>query len=1071
MTDKQIAKQQHEKAYVEEPFLKQIEGLNWTAYRQEPSGQLRSGSRQVLLDVEVRKKVKELNPWLTDDQLDEVVRGVSGEFHPTSLIDSNEQVLQLLLEGATVQGNEQTGDKSGQKVHLVNFEKPERNSFIAISQFRLHVPGKERPRFPDIVLFLNGIPIVVVECKSPKIADPIGDAIDQICMYANIGEYEGEGLGNPRLFYYNAFTIVTCQDDAKFGTVSTTREEYFYRWMSPYPYDLNDIESITQSSPTCQERLVQGMLNKANLLSLIRTFSIFKFDEKKRKMKIVGRYQQFKAVKKVIHRLLTETDPKRRGGIIWHTQGSGKSLTMVFLVREMYHYKKLQKFKVVFVTDRTDLERQLGGTVKGIGYTVKEAKSITDLRDKLSNDSSDLVMAMIQKFQPTDIERLGAALDDAETLRERREIIESIFPELNASPNILVMIDEAHRSQYKVLGASLEKALPNATRLAFTGTPIEKTENTFGDYIDMYTMRHSIEDGVTLEIIYEGRTTRTDVPTEKREAMDQVFWDVFRDYSPEECQEILLCGSRQAYLESKNVITAKARDMVRHYINHVFRNGFKAQVVCYSREAAVRYKDALDEAFVETIAELEQDGDSKIDLETLKRLKIGVVISGQHKDKDHIAKYTNSNDHDKLTDDFKLPFGSEGKGEPAGYTGFLVVNNMLLTGFDAPVEQVLYIDRVVRDHTLLQAIARVNRVNGEVKTCGFVVDYVGIGHHIKEALEAYQDKEVQEIQQHFRDYTTDLDRLRQSHRDLVALIKGYGIDDWNDLNAFFDLFFDENTRFEVIIAFKNFSNALDRVYPRKEALEFLPDFKRLVLINHEAMKHTRDQRFKRAVVTRKLRDIADEYLEAEGVDTKVEPISILDDQFHADVKKKERKARAQEMIHAIRAYIDEHMDGDPDLMMSYSEMLEHILEEFQANWEMIFQKLEELRKKIRDAYKNEPTYGLDRQRHMPFFRLMNRLVFGSQDLNEQQISLMVNNTKLLVEMIEEEVRLNDFWTNVPAQNKLKGRIQEMILSAQLRRDDDGNELLEVKDLAQKRGEIISECMQLAYSNRKRLRWN
>lgn len=1071
MADKRTDKQQHEREYVEEPFLKQLEGLKWTAYRQEPSGALRSGPRQVILDVEVRKKVKELNPWLTDEQLDQVMRDVSGEFHPTSLIDSNEQVLELLLEGATVQGNKQTGETSGQKVHLINFEKPERNSFIAVSQFRLHVTGKDAARHPDIVLFLNGFPVVVVECKSPKVADPMGDAIDQLCMYANTGEYEGEGTGNPKLFHYNAFTIATSQDDAKFGTVSTTREEYFYRWMSPYPANLNDIDSITQSSPTCQERLVQGMLSRANLLSLIRTFSIFKLDDKKRKIKIVGRYQQFKAVKKVIDRLLTETDPKRRSGIIWHTQGSGKSLTMVFLVREMYHYKKLQKFKVVFVTDRTDLERQLGGTVKGIGYTVKEAKSITDLRDKLSNDSSDLVMAMIQKFQPTDIEKLGAALDDAETPRQRREIIESVFPELNPSPNVLVMIDEAHRSQYKVLGASLEKALPNATRLAFTGTPIEKTENTFGDYIDMYTMRHSIEDGVTLEIIYEGRTTQTDVPAEKREAMDQVFWDVFKEYSPEECQEILHCGSRQAYLESKTVIDAKAQDMVRHYIDHVFRNGFKAQVVCYSREAAVRYKDALDAALTGAIAELEKAGSSRLDLDTLKKLTVGVVISGRHKDKDHIAKYTNGNEHDKLTDDFKLPFGSEVKGQPAGYTGILVVNNMLLTGFDAPVEQVLYIDRVVRDHTLLQAIARVNRVNGEIKTCGFVVDYVGIGHHIKEALEAYEDKEVQEIRQHFRDYTTDLDRLRQAHKDLVTLAKGYGINDWDDLNAFFDLFFDENRRFEFILAFKNFSNALDRVYPRKEALEFLPDFKRLVLINHEALKHTRDQRFRRAVVTRKLRDIADEYLEAEGVDTKVKPISILDDQFHADVTRKDRRARAQEMIHAIRAYIDGNMEADPDLMMSYSQMLELILEEFQANWEMIFQKLEELRKKIREAHKNEPTYGLDRQRHMPFFRLMNRLVFDGKELTEQQISLMVNNTKLLVEMVEDEIRLNDFWTNVPAQNKLRGRIQELILSAQFRRDDDGNELLDVKALAQKRGEIVSECMQLAYGNRKRLRWD
>lgn len=1063
-------KRQHEKEYVEEPLFKQLEELGWTVIRSEKEGELRSSFRHVLLDTELRNKIKELNPWLADAQLEQVVRDVSGEFAPASLIDSNEKALQLLLQGATVQGNEQTGDTTGQKVNLIDFEDDpaKNNSFIAVSQFNLYIPGKEKPRYPDIVLFVNGFPVVVVECKSPRIDDPVLEAIDQLCMYANIGDYDGEGSGNPKLFYYNAFTIATSQDDAKFGTVSTTSERHFYRWMTPYPFDLNDIKSITQSSPTCQERLVQGMLDKESLLSLIRTFSIFTFDDKKRKIKIVGRYQQFKAVKKVISRLLNEDDAKRRGGIIWHTQGSGKSLTMVFLVREMYNYEQLQKFKVVFVTDRADLERQLSGTAQGIGYTVKQVDSIQDLRDKLSNDNSDLVMAMIQKFQPNDIERLGAQLDDCQTQRERQEIIESIFPELNTSPNILVMIDEAHRSQYKVLGASLEKALPNATRLAFTGTPIEKTENTFGDYIDQYTMRNSIEDGVTLQIVYEGRTTQANVPDEKRAEMDQLFWDVFEDYTPEQCRKILSCASRQAYLESKEVIAAKARDMMRHYVGQVFPNGLKAQAVTVSREAAVRYKDALDVALQETIADLEKNNPDGIDLDTLRSLQIGVVISGRHKDKDHIAKYTNEKDHERLIDDFRLPFGSDVKGQLSGYTGFLVVNNMLLTGFDAPLEQVLYIDRIIRDHTLLQAIARVNRVSGDSKTQGFVVDYVGIGNHIKDALDAYQEKDVEEIQRYFRDYTTDLDALRQSHKELMELVKSYGIDDLDDLSAFFDLFFDEDMRFKFIEAFSSFNRALDRVYPRKEALEFLPDFKRLVLINHEALNHTRDDRFKRSVVTKKLRDIADAYLKAEGVDTKVKPISILDEKFLEGLEKKTRKARAQEMVHAIRGYVEEHAEYDPDLMASYSEMLQRILQEFKENWEMIYRKLEELRKKIKRDFDQEPTYGLDRRKHMPFFRMLKRLVFGSQELSEKQISLMVNGTKLLLDIIEEEVRLNDFWSNVPAQNKLRGRIQELILSAQFRKDDDGSDLLDVRELFGKKNEIISECMQLAYSNRRRL---
>ena len=256
----------------------------------------------------------------------------------------------------------------------------------------------------------------------------------------------------------------------------------------------------------------------------------------------------------------------------------------MFMVREMYRHAALASWKVVFVTDRIQLERQLSETSVNVGFTVKVADSIAALKALLRAETSDLVMAMIHKFREADL---------AET-----------FPELNTSPHILVMTDEAHRSQYRLLGANLDRAIPNAARIGYTGTPIDKTERVFGDYIDRYTMRRSMQDGVTLQIVYEGRTHKAEVSD--RAAMDTAFEDVFSDYDLQERLRILGYGSRDAYLEAESTIEAKARDMVDHYLIHVYPNGYKAQVVATSREAAVRYKTHLDTALGAAAAKLAQ---------------------------------------------------------------------------------------------------------------------------------------------------------------------------------------------------------------------------------------------------------------------------------------------------------------------------------------------------------------------------------------------------------------------------------------------------------------------------------
>ncbi|MCT7965000.1 type I restriction endonuclease subunit R [Laspinema sp. D1] len=1026
-----------ERNHVEKPLLDQLAGLGWEILDlergQKPSDSYRETFRQVVLFPVLRSQLQTINPWLEDDQAEEVIKQLTAHFPSNNLLENNGHIFNLLQLNPSVSENRQTGETSP-NVTIIDFERPANNRYIAVCQFKVRILGTENHIIPDIVLFLNGLPVVVIECKSPKTQEPIPEAIDQMMRYSEQRGNKGEG--NPELFYFNQFIIATCRNQAKFGTITTRTEKYFYRWADPYPRTLEDLDHGS-SSPNDQQRLVAGMCDRANLLEIIHNFTLFRVNDKGETLKIVGRYQQFRAVKKAVQRLLNGRTPRERSGIIWHTQGSGKSLTMMFMVRAMYRHPNLSQWKVVFITDRTNLEHQLSDTGKGAGFTVNSANSIAKLKELLRSDSSNLVMGMIHKFQERDLEET--------------------FPELNSSTNILIMIDEAHRSQYSLLAANLDRALPNATRIGYTGTPIDKTEKVFGDYIDKYTMRESIEDKVTLQIVYEGRTQNAEVGD--RAAMDADFQDVFSDYTLSERLKILGYGSRDAYLEAHPIIAAKAKDMVAHYVRQIFPNGYKAQVVATSREAAVRYKQHLDAALVEEIRQLEISNPHNINLERLKRLKTNVVISEGGNDKPDFKPYTNSFTHKTIIKNFKLPFDGKEEGT-TGDIGIIIVNNMLLTGFDAPIEQVLYLDKVIQSHNLLQAIARVNRVAGEGKEKGFVVDYVGIGHYLKRALDSYDDREQREIEETLSFPEEEIRQLETDYRAVMDLLESYGLKDLSDYDAFYDVFYDEEIRFKYIQAFKQLTRSLNLVYPAKAALNYQTNYKALAEINVLASRHFRDTRLSMKGIPEKLCQITDAHLESRGIFQKVKPISILDDKFESEVVTTHRrtKNKAAAIEHALRDHIEIDLDDDPELQASFAAALAEILEQFKDNWEKIYEELEKLRHRLKEA-ENEPTYGLHKKKQMPFFRMLKRECFGETELDDDRIAQSVALTQQVCAVVEQELQLTGFWERVPSRKKLEAEIQKVLLLQEFR---------DIPDLFQNRKQIIAKVMELAEKNNDRI---
>jgi len=535
-----------EKTHVEIPFIEQLKLMGWTCMEGDIDVQYlteRESFRDVLLTGRLKTALKSINlddkgiPWLDDDRIGQVVSSLERIGAP-KLMEANKAAFDLIVNGIPVAGDRHADHDRGKTAKIIDFDHPERNDFLVVNQFRVDVPGGKTFIAPDIVLFVNGIPLVVVECKSPNLTHPMEAGINQLLRYTNQRPEVEEDEGCERLFYYNQFLVSTFRQEARVAAVGAGYQ-HFMEWKDTSPVPTREAaKALGKARLNSQQTLIAGMLRKAHLLDIIRNFILFDQVDGK-EVKIICRYQQFRAVHKAISRLRTgktraETgDTDQRGGIIWHTQGSGKSLTMVFLVRKMRTLEDLKKFKVVVITDRTQLENQLKGSAALTGETVY-ADNKRKLEQHLISDSSNIVFTMVQKYQerepePDDYEipkltLLKAAAPSGIAMRPKRPVL---FPVWNTSQNILVLVDEAHRSHTTLLHANLMRALPNFAKIGFTGTPIiagrskKKTHDIFGDYIDQYTIEQSQQDGATVKILYEGR--KAEARVEDGRTLDQFF--------------------------------------------------------------------------------------------------------------------------------------------------------------------------------------------------------------------------------------------------------------------------------------------------------------------------------------------------------------------------------------------------------------------------------------------------------------------------------------------------------------------------------------------------------------------
>ncbi|HBC86481.1 MAG TPA: restriction endonuclease subunit R [Lentisphaeria bacterium] len=1114
---------------VEKPFCEQLKTMGWEWIEGDPDlpeSTERESSREVLLKGRLKTALRKLNlrdgePWLDDARIEQAIRDLE-KASGHRLMDINQSATDLLIKGTVVDGLPDWDHGRPQAVKFIEFDLGglNENDFLVINQFKVELTSGQGHIIADAVLFVNGIPLVVAEFKSPGILNPMQEAINQLLRYSNqrkelFPTVYTENEGVERLFHTNQLLVASNFFEARAATIGAPPEAYlewpdtspvplstvaeelgiikasseqaeaanelkalgpehtdrtgtpiFFRKPADRPTDLRKSDAMLQS----QQLLAAGMLRPEHLLDLVRNFTVFQQDEG-RTRKVVARYQQFRAVHRAVSRLTegrsipngASTD--ERGGIIWHTQGSGKSLSMVFLVRKMRMMQGLNEFKIVVVTDRTDLEGQIRNTAKLSGEAVRPTDE--DLRSResptkltqriLGEKTPDIVLAMLQKYQePERIEsadKVQMTIDvkikkpgkDAPVSEKRVTFSESIhfeeFTELNSSEKILILVDEAHRSHTRTLHRNLHKALPNAVVIGFTGTPIlsrekRETRDIFGEFIDKYLLEDAQMDGATVPILYEGRTADGTVKDSKR--LDSLFEDMFREYTKKELELIKAkYATTGDVLEAPKLIEKKARDMIRHYVEVVLPEGFKAQVVATSRQAAFTYHEMLNKALSELIQaikdlpgkilKLSDEEKEKLppetrflvrahqELPTLRALEIAVVFSGEHNDPEAWKKWSDKEKQKGYIERFKRKLSHE-KTHKTDPLSILVVNNMLLTGFDAPVEQVIYLDRKIVAHDLLQAIARVNRTNGR-KKCGFVVDYMGLARHLKEALKEYDGKDTKGS---MTDIAVELPNLIDRRARAVAVFKDKGITDLQkQVEECVQLLGDLKIRADFISKLRMFYETLNIIEHRPEVpADIFRDAKLLGFINKVAANLYRDPALSLIGVAEKVKELINSYVAARGVNPKIPPTEITDADFDKILKKMgSSRARATEMQHAARYHIVGFTSQNPAFAKKMSEKLEKILQEFKDNWDELERELGKLMGQLRKG-DGEDFPDFDPKIQVPFIRLILEESSKNSVLNKKQKETAILATIDIVERIRQDIRKVGFWKNPPMRELL-----------------------------------------------------
>ncbi len=957
---------------------------------------LRKTHEDVLFPTTLREVLSRLNPELPAEALDDAQRRLLQPEGQT-LEARNREFHLMATDGVTVEYRDGGGTIRGTQVRAFDFDDPENNDWIAVNQFT--VSEGEHNRRPDIVVFVNGLPLAVIELKSP-----VDENATISSAWRQIQTYKEE---IPSLFIFNLALVVSDGISARIGTL-TAGLEWFKRWRtikgeSPAPTFYSELQV-----------LIEGVFEKRRFLDLLRDFTVFEDDSTGALAKKMAGYHQFHAVRMAVSETLRAArisqaargenkdpygrhggDPgDRRVGVVWHTQGSGKSLTMVFYAGRIIRELAMENPTVVVLTDRNDLDNQLFGTFSRCRDLLRQppvqAESREDLRNRLSVESGGVIFTTIQKFFPDERGTRHAMLS------ERR--------------NIVVIADEAHRSQYEFedgFAGHMRDALPNASFIGFTGTPIElrdaNTRAVFGDYISVYDIERAVEDKATVPIYYESRLAKVILDEDERPSIDPDFEEATEGEEIERKEKLKTRWAQlEAIIGTEKRLGLVAEDIVEHFETRTEAISGKAMIVCMSRRICV---DLYEE-----IARLRPDWHHKED----KKGSMKVVMTGSASDppgwQTHIR---NKAKRETLARRFR---------DSGDHFQIVIVRDMWLTGFDAPSLHTMYLDKPMRGHGLMQAIARVNRVFRD-KPGGLVVDYLGISNELKKALATYTESGG-------RGKTT-IDQkeavavMTEKYEVCLGLFHGFDWSEWAGGPAEAKLgllpqaqehiLAQEDGKDRCILCVRELSQAFALSVPNEKALGIRDDLGFFQAVAHSLAKRSPDTELPDEELDLAVRQIISRAVAPEGIvdifaaaGLKKPNISILSDEFLAEVGEMKQRNLAVELLQKLlRNEISARRRKNIVQSRSFTEMLERTIRRYQnrsIEAAAVIEELIELAKEMREAAARGEKLGLSEE-ELAFYDALETNDSAVRVLGDQALRAIAQE---LVETVRNNLEID--WT-------------------------------------------------------------
>jgi len=959
-------------------------------------GSERSGYGEVVLAERLRGAIDRLNPQVPPEARDEAFRKVTRAQGP-SLAAANRAFHHMLTDGVDVEYPAEDGRVVGDKVWLLDFEDPGTNDWLAVNQFT--VIEDRHNRRPDIVVFVNGLPLIVIELKNAADEDAtIWTAFKQLQTYKH---------EIPSLFACNEALIVSDGLKARVGSLTADRE-----WFMPW----RTVEGDEVAPPTMPQLqvLLAGLLDRRRLLEYVRHFVVFEDEDGGTAKKIAG-YHQFHAVRQAVQTTVQAARPDgdRRCGVVWHTQGSGKSLTMTFFAGRIVLHPAMQNPTLVVLTDRNDLDNQLFGTFSRCSGLLRQnpvqAESRADLRRLLNVASGGIVFTTIQKFMPE-------AKGDS-------------YPELSSRRNIVVIADEAHRSQYDFIDGfarHMRDALPNASFIGFTGTPIELTDkNTravFGDYISIYDIQRAVDDGATVPIYYEGRLARLELKEAEKPKIDPDFEEATEGEEVEKKEKLKSKWARlEAMVGTDKRIGLIAEDLVDHFESRLEAMEGKALVVCMSRRICADLYGALVKRRPQWHADEDERG------------AIKVVMTGSASDPADWQQHIRSKrGREGLAGRFK---------DPADPLRIVLVRDMWLTGFDVPCLHTMYVDKPMRGHGLMQAIARVNRVFRD-KPGGLVVDYLGLADQLQKAMANYTQSGGKGSTAVDQEQAVGV--MLEKHEICRDLFHGFDYSPFRTGKpeeklsvlpaAQEHILAQDDGADRLIRAVGDLSKAFALSVPHPKAIAIRDDVAFFQAVRaalrkttgggggpqtEEQLDHAIRQIVSRAVASEEVVDI----FSAAGL--KKPDISILSDEFLAEVKGLPHHNLAVELLRRLIA--DEVRACRRSNLVqarSFAEMLERTIRAYQnrsIETAAVIQELIELARHMREAHKRGQALGL-RDDELAFYDAL--------EVNDSAVKILGDDTlRQIAQELVQTVRRNvtiDWTVKESVRAKLRAMVKRIL---------------------------------------------